>query len=473
MIRFRRTTLITGGCFAVLAGLGLSRLLNLEIHSSWLLLLPVFLLLKRKNLTSLIITVLFGLGLGLWQGGVYMQRLAELRNLNNRNITIRAVVKSDAIYSKTQQLEFTANKAHLVTNDQPLTGSFKISGFGPAMVYRGDTIQATGKLYLTRGSNQAGISFAQLSVTGQDTSLINKLTRKFSAGMQSALPEPLASFGLGLLIGQRSTLPQDILSQLTLVGLVHIVAVSGYNVTILVRAVGRLKLGSKYQKLVLSLTLIGAFVLITGFSASIVRAGIVSALTLWAWFYGRKIRPVVLLSFTAALTGIINPFYVWSDIGWYLSFLAFSGILIISPLIIARFFAKTPKLVGLVIIETLCAELMTLPLIMATFGQFSLVALVANVLVVPLVPLAMLLGSIAMVAGAWLPAIAGWFAWPAKELLSYMLDIVHLLASLPFATKQLSVNWAGMAVVYLGLASILFGLRRKARKRRGVTVEIL
>ena len=102
-----------------------------------------------------------------------------------------------------------------------------------------------------------------------------------------------------------------------------------------------------------------------------------------------------------------------------------------------------------------------MPLIMATFGQFSLVALVANVLIVPLVPLAMLLGSIAMVAGAWLPAIAGWFAWPAKELLTYMLDIVHLLANLPFANKQLSVGWAGMVAIYISIGAILFGLKHK------------
>ena len=113
--------------------------------------------------------------------------------------------------------------------------------------------------------------------------------------MQTALPEPNASFGLGILVGQRNNLPTELYQQMIMVGLVHIVAVSGYNLTILVRAVGRLKLFSKYQQLILSLLVIAAFLLVTGFSASIVRAAIVSTLGLIAWFYGRKPQPIVIL----------------------------------------------------------------------------------------------------------------------------------------------------------------------------------
>ena len=168
-----------------------------------------------------------------------------------------------------------------------------------------------------------------------------KLRRYFAAGMQTALPEPAASLGLGLLIGQRSTLPADILLAMTTVGLVHIVAVSGYNVTILARAVQRTKIArSKFQQLFLALTLILMFIIITGFSASVVRAAIVSSLSLWAWYFGRSIKPMLLILFVAALTALINPIYVWSDIGWYLSFLAFFGVLIVAPLLGQRLLGK-------------------------------------------------------------------------------------------------------------------------------------
>jgi competence protein ComEC len=233
------------------------------------------------------------------------------------------------------------------------------------------------------------------------------------------------------------------------------VAVSGYNLTIIVRAVGRLKLGSKFQKLVICLALIVGFMLVTGFSASIVRAALVSVLSLWAWYYGRRIKPMVLISLAAAITALWNPFYIWGDLGWWLSFLAFFGVLVIAPLITARLFKKPPKLFTLVLIETLSAELMTLPLILMTFSQLSIVALIANLLVVPLVPLAMLLSAIAGLAGFLTPQLAGWIALPARLLLTYMLDIVHMLSSVPSALVHRSISLTYMLILYSVVLSVV------------------
>jgi competence protein ComEC len=446
---------VTVGCFSVLIGLGASR--KIHIEPSWWLIsfLPALLLLKKKNYTSLLLIILTGLVIGLWRGSVYMQHVNDLKVLTMQKVTIEAQATSDSVYSTRSQIQFTANNAQMIKPyAKPLAGSFKISGFGEPMIYRGDTVQVTGKLFPMRGSNQARIAYAQLDRIAAGSSPINDLTRRFNAGMQNALPEPQASFGLGLLIGQRTTLPQQVIAALTAVGLIHIVAVSGYNLTILVQGVGRLRLGSKYQKLLLSLALIATFVLITGFSASIVRAAIVSVLSLWAWYYGRRIKPILLIAFAAAVTALWNPFYIWGDLGWYLSFLAFFGVLVIAPLISARLFKQQPKLLTMVVIETLSAEIMTLPLILMTFSQLSIIALVANALVVPLVPLAMLLAAVAGGAGMIAPQLAGWFALPAKLLLTYMLDVVHLLANLPSVLIHRSISLQYMLAIY-GLVLVL------------------
>ncbi len=401
-----------------------------------------------------------------------MQNLAELRQLSAQKVVVRATVTTDSVYSARSQIEFTAKNIQLVQpNSKPLAGSFKISGFGVPIVYRGDQVLVSGKLFPMRGSNQGRIAYAKLQKVGAGSSAINDFTRKFDAGMQSALPEPMASFGLGLLIGQRNTLPANITAALTAVGLVHIVAVSGYNLTIIVRGVGRLKLGSKYQKLLASLLLIAGFVLVTGFSASIVRAALVSGLSLWAWYYGRRLKPLVLISFAAAITGFWNPFYVWGDLSWYLSFLAFFGVLVIAPLIAARFFKQQPKLLTMVLLETLSAELMTLPLILMTFGQLSIIALIANVLVVPLVPLAMLLSATAGLCGALIPQFAGWFALPARILLTYMLDIVHLLASIPSVLVHRSVSASYMLALYGLVLMMVLVIHKKMPKRQKPIVE--
>jgi competence protein ComEC len=211
---------------------------------------------------------------------------------------------------------------------------------------------------------------------------------------------------------------------------------------------------------------------VTGFSASIVRAAIVSLLTLWAWFYGRRIKPLVLISFTAALTGMFSPFYVWGDLGWYLSFLAFFGVLIIAPIISARASSKPPKILTAVLIETFSAQIMTQPLIMMTFGQFSLIALIANLLVVPLVSLAMLLSAIAAAAGTWAAPVAGWFALPAKILLTYMLDIVHIMANIPSQFLRLTITPAMMLGCYASVLIATLAAYRHIRLKNGIITDI-
>jgi competence protein ComEC len=474
MKRLRRTTLICAFCLTVLAGLGLSLWVSFKPGYFSLFLLPAFLVLKRKNLISLFLVLSVGVCLGLWRGGGYMQNVRQLHSLAEREVTITATATADSIYGNRSQIQFTGNRIELLKPYKAaLGGSFKLSGFGEHMIYRGDRVRVTGKIFPSRGSNQATIAYAQLQRVSAGNSWYANLARRFDAGMQSALPEPMASFGLGLLIGQRNTLPADITAALTAVGLVHIVAVSGYNLTILIRGVGRLRLGSKYQKLILSLAMIAGFVLITGFSASIVRAALVSVLSLWALYYGLKIKPVVLIAFAAAITGLWNPFYVWGDMSWYLSFLAFFGVLVISPIISARLFKKPPKLLTTVVLETLSAEVMTLPLILMTFSQLSVIALVANALVVPLVPLAMLLSAVAGIAGALAPQIAGWFALPARLLLTYMLDVVHIMANLPSVLIHRSISLPCMLAIYGFVSLALLAAYRKIPKPKALSDEAL
>jgi len=466
MRSFRRTTLITIFCLSILAGLGLARFWS--IHPAWWLLIfaPALWLLKKRSLASLVLIIVLGIGLGLGRGTIYMQKLALLKSYTGSNVTVELSAKSDAVYAKGSQIEFIGSDAKLLASDQKLAGNFKVSGFGVPMVYRGDRVQVSGKLYPMRGSNQARIAYAKLQVTSLGDSWFNKLTRLFSTGMENSLPEPIASFGLGLLVGQRTNLPADITTQLTAVGLVHIVAVSGYNLTILVRSAQRLRINSKYQRALLSLGLIISFVLVTGFSASIVRAAVVSVLSLGAWYYGRNLKPMLIIAFAAALTAAINPFYLWSDVGWYLSFLAFFGVLVIAPLIISHSFSKTPSLLTIVFIETLSAEIMTLPLIMMIFGQMSLVALLANVLIVPLVPLAMLLSAIAATVGAIIPEYAGWFAWPATFLLTYMLDLIHILAGIPKALVHIKINPTLMLSAYIIVVTITLTMHKRLKRIR-------
>jgi competence protein ComEC len=210
--------------------------------------------------------------------------------------------------------------------------------------------------------------------------------------------------------------------------------------------------------------------LITGSSPSIVRASIISLLSIGAWYFGRSIKPLVLLLSAAAITVLANPMYLWGNVSWYLSFLAFFGVIVLAPLVIKRLFGdRQPKLVTLIIIESLCAEIMTLPYVLFIFGQLSLVSLLANVLVATLVPVAMLVGLVAGLAGMLLPWIAGWFAWPAKLLLGYMLDMAGLLSRIPYAfLKNIGFSFYLLCVTYGLLAFMAAVLHSKNHSKHAI-----
>lgn len=476
-MKFRRTTLFIVGLVAFLGGLGLSRL-NYTISGPMVALLGIFSLvaLRRKKPVAVVGVLLFGLTLGLWRGGNYSRELRTYGQLQGQKVVMRVTAESDGVYGDKAQLVFDGDNITVIEPiKQQIPGRVSVKGFGVPAVYRGDVVLAEGKLYQTRGSRQATISFADMKVLGRSDSPIESLRLQFAAGMQNALPEPLASFGLGLLIGQRSTLPDYVSADLAAVGLTHIIAVSGYNLTIIIRSARRV-VGkrSKYQALVASLFLIGAFLLFTGFSASIVRAGIVSTLSLLAWYYGRTFRPVLLLLLVAALTAGWYPLYLWSDIGWYLSFLAFFGVLALAPLISRRIFKeKHPNNLTQIIIESISAQLMTAPLILFIFKQVSLIGLFSNVLIVPLVPLAMLLSLVAGIAGMVTPLLAGLVAWPAKILLTYMLDLAHVLASIPRILLARTLSLSAMVFIYGAVVVISWVLWRKTLKTVKITdVEI-
>jgi ComEC/Rec2-related protein len=464
------------GLGMVLIGLGLSRTkVSVSGWWVWLSLVLITLAIIRFQRLRMAAVIFFGLSLGWWRGSGYMHELARYNYLYKRPVTVIGFADSDAVYGDKTQIVFDLSHVQVVSpHSINLVGKIGVKGFGESMVYKGDKVQITGKLYPTRGAKQAAISFANIYTIQRSSSWIERTRRRFQAGIQSALPEPDASFGLGLLIGLRSTIPQNVNLELTAVGLTHVVAVSGYNLTIIMRAVRRLlKKRSKYQSTLASLLLIGLFLLFTGMSASIVRASLVSMLSLLAWYYGRAFRPTVLILLTAVVTAIAYPLYIWGDLGWYLSFLAFYGVMVIGPLATKRLYNRgKPKLVTALIIETSAAQIMTIPIIMYIFGQFSVIALLANLLVVPLVPLGMLLCLLAGMAGMLYAPLAGWISWPAKIMLTYMLDIVAALSRLPRASIQQPISLVQMIIMYTLILCLVVVLWHRNRRKSGIITDI-
>lgn len=452
-IRFKRVSrifLLSAGCLSALAGIGLVAA-GWRVPIWWLLLVPALFIACRRRLVYIALPAAIAAGLivGGWRGSQQAEDLLVYQSLFGQKVIVTGVVSDDPTYFDGQRVLMLES---VTINYMPAPGKVRVKTLAPIAPQRGDVVEASGKLYNGFGNYQAAMYFAEVTVTAVAHDPLNELRRIFAAQVRSVLPDTEAGLGLGFLIGVTSALPEELSDNLKVLGLTHIVVASGFNLTILVRAARRIfARSSHYQMTVACCCLILGFVCIAGLSPSMVRAGTVASLCVLAWYYGRRIHPILLLSLVAAATALVHPLYVWTDIGWWLSFLAFTGVMLGAPLLQCRIFGdRQPRFLAQILIETVCAQVVTLPLIMLIFGMFSVLSLLANLLVVPLVPIGMLLTFIAGLTSA----LAPWLAWPAIWLLSYIKQLVGWLAAVPWASLPMTLSLAW----FVGIYALLLGL---------------
>ena len=464
-VPIHRMWLVTVWLLAIVAGLAVSPLGG-DAFASWAwLLLGVLLLimsLTKARTWMVALALVGGLLVGLSRGGLDQLHRHVYAPAFGQIVTIHGVVSEDPDLSKRHQTVLRLKSVG--SGDRSLPGDMWVTTGDTNTIRRSDVVTVTGKLQEGSGSFAASMYDAQLvrverPVPG-DVAL--ELRDEFASDVRKGVDEPEASLGIGFLTGQRRALPEELDQSLRVAGLMHIVVASGYNLTILVRLTKRLfEKRSRYLVVYSSMMLIIGFILVTGLSPSMTRAGLVATLSLMAWYFGRKFHPVTLIAFAAALTGIIDPSYVWGNLGWQLSFAAFAGVMVLAPLLQAYFFGdKKPGIIRQVMGETISAQIMTVPLILYNFGQLSNVAVVANLLVLPLVPLAMLLTFITGVLGAIGPSVMGIVAAPTQWLLDYMVWVTMSLANLSWAQSDVSLSLGGMIACFAVIIGVIVYLRR-------------
>jgi len=211
-------------------------------------------------------------------------------------------------------------------------------------------------------------------------------------------PEPRASLLAGILYGERGSMPPELKTNFSNSGLSHIVAVSGYNTSVvaLLMMVIFIFIGLWRRQAFLSsgISLI-LFTLFTGASASVVRAAVMAIFVMAGNYLGRPARMINSLVLAAALMLLANP-SVLLDVGFQLSFLATVGVAYVGPIFSKNFIIKIPEFISELFFTTLGALAITLPLTIFYFGRIPLLAIVANILVVGFIPVLMLLGFVAL-----------------------------------------------------------------------------
>lgn len=451
--------LIAACSIGIFCGIVLARTLPIGMFGSvsWL---AVGLLLSaisfwRARVWFLSVVILAGIFIGLWRGSSQLDDYSNYQQLYGSTIAIEGKISEDIEKNKRDQLVLRLDRVSI--NDTNLDGKIWITTTNNSQIQRSDIVKLKGKLYEGFGTFQGAMYEAELvevqRMAPGDVAL--GVRQWFANGVATATNEPQTSLGLGYLVGQRRGLPEELDSALKIAGLTHIVVASGYNLTILVRLARRLfEKISKYLAFIAASGMILSFIAITGMSPSMSRAGLVAGLSLLAWYYGRRFHPLVLLPLAIAITVLVNPSYAWGDVGWQLSFAAFAGVMILAPLMNAYFFGDRPERpIGRILIETASAQLYTLPIILVTFGQFSVIAPIANLLILPFVPITMLLTFIAGIGGILLPPLASVIGMPAEAILSYMTQTILFVGEIPWALQDITLGIFGGVILYSILIS--------------------
>lgn len=392
-----------------------------------------------------VLFLVFCLGFSYFLADDFVVRKNSSAYLNNQGvITAEAIIvdepeiKNASVWLRVKLIDNNHGKILIKTESQKATLKY------------GDEILITGKLeepeneadfdfknYLTKEVIYSVANYPQIRLlaSGQGSfwkAELIAIKKKFISQISRSLPEPGASFLSGLLLGGKSNLPASFKESLNRAGASHLVALSGFNITIVATAVISILLFlglSRPTSFWLTVFLIVVFVLIVGASASVTRAAIMGILIIMGQKIGRLYYPRNALFLAGLLMILINPKILVFDVGFQLSFLATLGLFYLGPFFQKLLRARQSDFLGWreMLALTLAAQTAVLPLLIFNFSYFSFVAPLSNLLLLSTIPLTMFFGFGGVVFGFIFPLLGQILSLPAFLLLKYEVGVINFL----------------------------------------------
>ncbi len=268
---------------------------------------------------------------------------------------------------------------------------------------------------------------------------IFKFKGLFEKRVAEIYSEPHGSMVAGLLLGVRRGIPAELTEDFNETGLTHIVAISGYNITLVIIVVfGLFGFLSRRARVVAASVFVVVFVILVGASSAVVRAGIMGVLGLIAVYFGRANQVGMAIMLSAFLMNFWNPYIAVYDVGFQLSFLATLGLVYVSPRIevaggvFGRALSRVPVFFAVRenLIMTLSAQAFALPVILKSFGRFSLICPLANIFVLPFIPVIMIVSFFSVIGSFVWEGLGKGVGFVCYVLLDLVFFFVRIFAEL-------------------------------------------
>lgn len=411
-----------------------------------------------------------------------------LHALLGKTVVIEGVIDAEPdMREKSSRLSVRATSIIVGSSTRAVDAGVLVIAPPHASAAYGDVVRAKGKLrlpeafdagegrsfnypmFLAKDGILYELAFAEAETTGERhanplVSAAIWIKQVYLSGLQAVLPEPEAGLAGGITVGDKRSIGSELSAVFRTASLVHIVVLSGYNITVVLNAAAELLAWiPRSLRLGASGLIVALFILMTGGAASAVRAGAMALLAIYARMTGRLFFVVRILGVVAASMVLWNPLILLYDPGFQLSILATLGLVLFTPIVAAHMSWLTERF-GMreIAASTIGTQLMVLPLLLYQNGSLSLVALPANLLALTPVPFAMLFSFIAAICGAIFGGYATFVGLPAYVLLAYIIGVAQFFASLPFAAisiEAFSAWW--LVVLYASLLLMYVYVQRK------------
>ncbi len=323
--------------------------------------------------------------------------------------------------------------------------------------------------------NRRDLTVAVLTVAGQPEwgragpvhRAAHTVRSRFAAAVHNVLPTGQAAMVPALVLGDTSLVTADTSGEFRAAGMTHLTAVSGANVTIVCAAMllsARL-VGPRPAVLLAALALV-AFVFVVQPTASVLRAAVMGAIALVAMLSSRRRQAIPALSATVLLLLVVAP-QLAVDLGFALSVVATGALVLVAPGWSRRLIGRGwPKPLADAVAVAGAAQVVTAPLVAAISGRFSLVAVLANLVVAPVIAPITVLGTAAAALAVCWPAGAQLLIRFTGPEVWWVLHVAHWAAGVPGASLPVPAGVAGLLVV--ACATVLVGVLSRWRGFRVV-----